>query len=114
MNPSRVNLLLRVKLFIPSSIYAAIMLLIIMLRIPDSCSPDSDEITFLVFLGQPDIHNECGEVYIECKNAAGSVKFDIANLYVKVPSGSNRLFICPLDVFSVLYCHQPVSCALVT
>ena len=26
------------------------------------------------------------------------MKFDIAVLYIKVPSGSNRLFLCPLDV----------------
>ena len=43
-------------------------------------------------------------------NPGKAVKFDIANLYVKVPSGSNRLFQCPLDVLNV----QPVSCALVT
>ena len=43
-----------------------------------------------------------------------AVKFDIANLYVKVPSGNNRLFLCPLDVLNVLYYYQPVSCSLVT
>ena len=42
----------------------------------------------------------------------GAVKFDIANIYVKVPSGSNRLFLCPLDVLHILYCHQPVPCEL--
>ena len=40
------------------------------------------------------------------------MKFDIANLYIKVPSRSNKLFVCPLDVFKVLYCHQSVPCAL--
>ena len=35
---------------------------------------------------------------------ARAVKFDIANLGIKVPSGSNILFLCPLDVFKVLYC----------
>ena len=43
-----------------------------------------------------------------------AVKFGVADLYVKVPSGSNRLFLCPLDVLYVLYCHQPVPCVLVT
>ena len=36
------------------------------------------------------------------------MKFDITNLYINVPSGSNRLFLCSLDVLNVLYCHQPV------
>ena len=44
--------------------------------------------------------------------AIGSVKFDVANLYIKVPSDSNRLF--PLDVLNILCCHQPVPCTLVT
>ena len=44
---------------------------------------------------------------------AGAVKFDIANRYVKVPSGSNRL-LCPPYVLYVLYYHQPLPCALVT
>ena len=42
-------------------------------------------------------------------NPVRAVKFDIADLYVKVLSGSNRLFLCPLDVLSVLYCYQPVT-----
>ena len=31
-------------------------------------------------------------------NPARAVKFDIAILYIKVPLGSNGLFVCPLDV----------------
>ena len=31
-----------------------------------------------------------------------------------MPSGSNRLFLCPLDVLNIWYCHQPVLCVLVT
>ena len=42
------------------------------------------------------------------------MKFDIANFNVEVPSGSNILFLCPQDVLNVLYCHQPIPCALVT
>ena len=45
---------------------------------------------------------------------ATAVKFDIANLYNKVSSGSNRLFLCSLDVLNVLYCYQPFPCSLVT
>ena len=41
-----------------------------------------------------------------------AVKLDIADLYIKVPSGSNRLFLFPLDVRNVLYCYQ--SCSLCT
>ena len=48
---------------------------------------------------------------ISVRIPAGAEKFDIANLYVKVPSGSNILFLCRLDVLNVLYCHQPVPCA---
>ena len=36
-----------------------------------------------------------------------AVKFDYDDLYIEVPSGSNRLFLCPLDVLNVLYCYLP-------
>ena len=38
----------------------------------------------------------------------------LLNVYAKVPSDSNRLFICPLDVLYAQYCHQQCSsCTLV-
>ena len=49
-------------------------------------------------------------VKIGLRNLAMPVKFDIANLYIKVPSCSNS----PLDVLNILYFHQPVCCVLVT
>ena len=36
-----------------------------------------------------------------------ALKFDVADLYIKVPSGSNRLFLCPLDVLLHLYAKVP-------
>ena len=39
---------------------------------------------------------------------------DPGHLYIKVLFGSNRLFLCPLDVINELYCHQSVPCVLVT
>ena len=45
---------------------------------------------------------------IRVRILARALKFDIGNLYVKVPQASNRLFLRPLNVLSILYCHQPV------
>ena len=45
---------------------------------------------------------------------AEAEKFDIANLYINSALRPNRLFLCPLDVLNILYCHQPVPCTLVT
>ena len=44
----------------------------------------------------------------------GQFNFKLLSSTLKVPLGSNRWVICLLDVLNVLYCHQPVSCALVT
>ena len=35
-------------------------------------------------------------------------------LYIKVPTGGNRFFLCPLDIPDIQYCHQHVLCAVVT
>ena len=49
---------------------------------------------------------------------AWEVKFDIADLDIKVPSGGNRLFLCPLDVFpcplDVLLCPLDVQRTVLT
>ena len=48
-------------------------------------------------------------------NPGRAVKFGIANLSIKgILSGSNILFLCPLDVLTVLYYHQFVPCAVAT
>ena len=43
-----------------------------------------------------------------------AVNFDVADPYIKVPSGGNRSFLYPVNVLNVLYSHQPLSCAVVT
>ena len=47
-------------------------------------------------------------------NPARAVNFHTANLNINCALCSNRLCLCPLDVLSLLYCQQAVSCALVT